>query len=562
MKKIRDGMYGYVYMTDVEGLLSKHPLVLRLHYIHQNSFTYLTYPSNHNTRYPHSLGVMHLAGEIFLNAFRNSAIEKQAALATEIGNIISRVMPSLSQPLIDIIPDEPLYRSISTMATKNYGPTSVVAYQALRIAALVHDIGHPPFSHVVEYALQDALSNYNGHEAVGLQLYDLIKREIMDDLRRSSSMQFDENTKEFFDVCLSVARVFLTANTGDRAYGLKRTICSGELDADRLDYVRRDILSAGMATVVYDLGRLLDSAFLRTNNADRYLEVGFTTGCLSTLESFFWSRFYLYRWMIYHHDVVRRNMAIQRFLIILLNYSGPIAEISHLKSKLASLAQDENERSDYAMFTDGYLISILWDVFNNVRGRLSTATTEEKEMHLFADLILNRRNDRFRSLWKRPNEYASFCKLTLSQIGQHAGGGAIEEFNRLIANVFKKRYPSAGSGLNRLKFAVEIEKKVNGELRKTHPNHRLYIYYFTGFRPVPDKDFYLSAAIGSPDAVAVDDVSPSLEGLRSAWNRAPQMMMFYQVTDDIVDDDPATLKDTYEKAASAAISRTFLPDDP
>ena len=96
-KKIRDALHGYISLTPIEEAFSNHPLMLRLHFIHQNSFTYLTYPCNHNTRYPHSLGTMHVAGELFTSAIRNSAGERIRQFNTDVQLLLSNAGLPLDQ---------------------------------------------------------------------------------------------------------------------------------------------------------------------------------------------------------------------------------------------------------------------------------------------------------------------------------------------------------------------------------------------------------------------------------------------------------------------------------
>lgn len=112
------------------------------------------------------------------------------------------------------------------------------------------------------------------------------------------------------------------------------------------------------------------------------------------------------------------------------------------------------------------------------------------------------------------------------------------------------------AGLSRLKFALAIEEKINAELSKELPKHKIYAYFIAGFRPAPDEDFYLSSDgsdVKSTDKVLVDNVSPTLAGLRTAWQDSPHLMLFYRVTDDIARLDRQTLRKRYMDVAAEAI---------
>lgn len=65
---IRDPIHNYIYLTYVEENVVEHSLFQRLRFISQNGSAYYTYPSNRHCRFLHSLGVMKLGGDIFLNS--------------------------------------------------------------------------------------------------------------------------------------------------------------------------------------------------------------------------------------------------------------------------------------------------------------------------------------------------------------------------------------------------------------------------------------------------------------------------------------------------------------
>jgi uncharacterized protein len=75
-KSILDPIHGLIKMTETEMKIISHPLFNRLRRIKQNTFLYYVFPSANHTRFEHSIGVMYLASEIFLNAFNNSCTLK------------------------------------------------------------------------------------------------------------------------------------------------------------------------------------------------------------------------------------------------------------------------------------------------------------------------------------------------------------------------------------------------------------------------------------------------------------------------------------------------------
>jgi uncharacterized protein len=129
-RKIYDSLHGFIRFDDVIKELIDTLLFQRLHYIHQLGISYLVYPGATHTRFEHSLGVMELATRIFHNICKHARPD---------------VFP--------IVPRKGSYEYLYWM-------------KILRVAALCHDMGHLPFSHVAE---QDLLGD-KGHEYITEQL--------------------------------------------------------------------------------------------------------------------------------------------------------------------------------------------------------------------------------------------------------------------------------------------------------------------------------------------------------------------------------------------------------
>ncbi len=129
--EITDPIHKYIRITDLEKKLIDTEVFQRLRKIRQLAGAHLVYPSAQHTRFEHSLGAMHLAG-----------------LAAE------------------------------TLLDKGY-ITYKEDVESLRIAALLHDIGHGPFSHLFEEVLRENESNKLTHEIIGKKI---IKESIIIDI--------------------------------------------------------------------------------------------------------------------------------------------------------------------------------------------------------------------------------------------------------------------------------------------------------------------------------------------------------------------------------------------
>lgn len=139
--------------------------------------------------------------------------------------------------------------------------------EALTIAILLHDIGHGPFSHALEHSFINGV----GHEQVSLQFMELLNDE--------------------FDGALSLA---IEIFKGDYHRGFMNQLISGQLDMDRLDYLKRDSFYSGVAEGNVNVERLITML----NVKDDKLVVEFKG--IYSVEKFIMARRFMY-WQVYLH---------------------------------------------------------------------------------------------------------------------------------------------------------------------------------------------------------------------------------------------------------------------
>ena len=245
MLVIRDPLHNNIRLDPLARELIETPAFQRLRYVRQLGLAFLVYPGATHTRFEHALGTYHLA--------RRSL----ALLGEERG-------------LEAVANDEP----------------AIVA-----AAALLHDLGHYPFSH----ALEEIGAMH--HEEVARAL--IAGGEIGEILTRTLGND-------------APARIIALVR-GESRSPLQRLI-SGSLDLDKLDYLRRDALMCGVSYGDIDVDRLLNSLVLVDDPESRGLTVGIAEKGLSALESLLFAKYQMYR-NVYWHHAIRSATAMYKRLV-------------------------------------------------------------------------------------------------------------------------------------------------------------------------------------------------------------------------------------------------------
>ena len=240
-KIINDPVFGFIKIP--RGLLLdivKHPLMQRLNRINQLGLASVVYPGARHTRFQHSLGAFHLMSEAIL---------------------------SLQQKGQFIFDSEA---------------------EAVQAAILMHDIGHGPFSHVLENTLISGIS----HEEISLMMMEQINRDMNGQLNLAISIFKDEYPKRFL-----------------------HQLISSQLDMDRLDYLRRDSFFTGVTE-----GNIGSARIIKMLNVVNDQLVVEQKGIYS-LENYLTTRRLMY-WQVYLH---KTTVACEKVLVNLLRRAKTMA---------------------------------------------------------------------------------------------------------------------------------------------------------------------------------------------------------------------------------------------
>ncbi|HEX9112945.1 MAG TPA: HD domain-containing protein [Nitrospirota bacterium] len=254
-----DPVHGYISFTTPRGAGEKTekdlvdtPWMQRLRQIYQLQSARWVYPSAEHSRFQHVLGAMHLAGRFARHLY-----------------------PSLKAA----VPDCP---------SANY------VEEFLRVAALLHDIGHGPFGHFFD---DNYLSQFDlTHEKLGQHIIRTELAEIIKTIRRSPTGEFGKGERLNPDqVAFLIGKGPGTAPSRQpRWVVFLQPMLSGIYTVDNLDYVMRDAYMCGVAIGAVDIDRLMYYTF--------FTDKGLTLhkSGLSALNMFLNARLYMYTNVYYH----------------------------------------------------------------------------------------------------------------------------------------------------------------------------------------------------------------------------------------------------------------------
>jgi len=420
---VHDPIHGYIPFISSTGLpegetaeqaIIDHPWMQRLRQIHQLQTAWWVFPSAEHTRFQHVLGAMHLA---------------------------SRAV-------------EHWYESLSQSCENT--PSRAYVESLLRMAALLHDVGHGPFGHFFD---EHFLSRFGiTHEDVGGVIIEEVLGDLLRGIRRNphGRLQPLEELEPKQVAWLIRRPAGRTDSQSDQPDWLRklRSLFSGIYTVDNMDFVLRDAYMSGLNPKSIDVSRLLHYSFFTPSGLTIHVRG------LPTLIQFIETRANLFRIIYFHRTVRALDQALAEIFGETMDALFPGNPLDHL--------------DDYRRLTE---FSLLVDV-----QRWSNSEDEAKR----------RLGEQWEQILRRKAAWKMACERTMHFHSGSAERTTIFSEPDLIERRLRDRLPEA---IREIPLAIDVARHYH------RPSGRL---------PAGGQNFLLDPAVGTPQELHDDELFRSL----------------------------------------------------
>lgn len=502
VQQYTDIIHENISYSGLEGAVMSTPIFNRLHHVLQSSLVYLTYSSNKVKRFEHSVGTMFLSGEMFYNSVLNSSsssVEQQllSEMKLEISKWYESIDVDKERMLDNVILDKYNAKTICELAPvptcplyEKYFPNHIskdmffpyaVFFQSIRLAGLLHDVGHLPYSHVFEYAaklLYSMIDEVKGkntaqesfikimqpyckgdnelHEELGISLLKQIKMEVFSYVDKIS-----EENLFVIAVFYFTEQILRSSPVENNLFSDIHRIISSSLDADRLDYCTRDSFCSGLNKFIFPYKRLFSTYRIMNGNMPYDYTESATQSVrervlfcpalknISEIEELLERRWNIFTKINYHHRVHKHEIIFSEILAHLgfdelKNMDSDIPNISIGKPiplKVWSIwaitkLLKENKRSiDYLIIQldDSWMDTLLKNAFfekYNKNYRNKSVVGSDEVWNMFDELISTQKH--YYSYFKRSVDFISFdAKIRDAWLNQYKKSTGRKEINRI-----------------------------------------------------------------------------------------------------------------------------------
>lgn len=346
--RVLDNVHGFIYYTDAEHKIMKTALFKRLQSIKQLSIVNWVFPGSEHTRYIHSLGVMYIADKI--------------ALRLKLSNDERRI---------------------------------------IRMAGLLHDIGHYPLSHVCESPYKKGLEIFldesyckNINMQVKLEIDNLCEESKSQYMEQSTGYHHEKigahivcNNKEIRQIIVDecgedapeiIADMIIGKTERENVNVLLVQILHSELDADGIDYLMRDAMFSGTSFGAFELDQLIGCMEIGMYDGKQILCIN--PKGIAAADQYLINKFFSYSQVVFNkHISVTEWMSEQ-----IVNWMQKKNAFFPLCKTLEKWVKSEDTEDKYVSFTDNFYWASLQNILDN-----PLRDTEPKFVKFFCERLLN-----------------------------------------------------------------------------------------------------------------------------------------------------------------------------